>query len=107
MWFGIDWLAFVIVTVASLTATLIVVGLFSFGVRLLAVSELPVTDDPVQDPYKEAESESGTLVVVKAITATKLFWAKIGSRICFFLSGVAVLIGIILIIPQLHGFFLP
>ncbi|CEA08024.1 hypothetical protein BN1051_01359 [Arthrobacter saudimassiliensis] len=79
---NIDWLSFLIVAVATLLASLTVVGLFSLGVRLSAVATDP------EDP---------------ATPQRTLALARAGSYACFAVSGAAVLAGIYLIVPALHG----
>lgn len=107
MIFGIDFFAFVIVTLASLTATLVVVGLYALGIRLLAFAEpLPEDADP-DTPEHEIVTDTGTLIVVKPLSPKQLFWAKFGSRACFALSGLAVLFGVILIVPGLQDLIFP
>lgn len=79
---SIDWLAYLVVGVVTLAATLIVVGLYSVGVRLYAVA----TD---RNPAPEDRS--------------RLALIKTGAFACFAVCGVAVLFGIYLIVPALHG----
>ena len=62
----IDWTAFAIVALASFTAAVVVVTLFSVGLRLRVAGH----------------------------------WAQFP---CFALCGAAVLLGIYLIVPALHG----
>ena len=62
----IDWAAFAIVALASFTAAVVVVTLFSLGLRLRVAGH----------------------------------WAQF---LCFALCGSAVLLGIYLIVPALHG----
>ncbi len=78
---SIDWLAYLVVALVTLVATLLVVGLYSTGVRLYAISSDP-------DPGPAA---SGRLGLVKA-----------GAYACFAACGVAVLYGVYLIVPALH-----
>ncbi len=79
---NIHWLDYLVVFGVTLAAALIVVGIYSFGVRLYAVS---------QD--EEAASVPGNRAAL----------AKAGAFTCFGLSAVAVLYGIYLIVPALHG----
>ncbi|UIK90064.1 hypothetical protein [Arthrobacter polaris] len=69
----IDWFGFVIVAITTLVGSVFVVTMYSLGVRLNAVS-----DDP----------HAATPGVAKA-----------GSFICFGFSILAVVIGIVLIVP--------
>ena len=72
----VDWIAFLQVGFATIAAALVVVGVYGLGVRLQAV----------------AEDEGRSSTAYRA-------W----SWVCFALCGVVVLIGVILIVPQLHG----
>lgn len=77
----IDWGAFVVVALASLVATAVVVSLYSFGLRFHGLTRPdPATGEPVRPAY----------ATVLAFT-------------CFGLSICAVLFGIYLIVPFLHG----
>lgn len=77
----IDWGAFLLVAAASLISTAVVVSLFSFGLRFQGLTHPDaVTGDPVRPGY-----------------------ARVLSVLCFALSGCAVLVGIYLIVPFLHG----
>ena len=78
---NIHWLDYLTVFGVTLVAALTVVGIYSFGVRLYAVS---------------LDEETGTAGNRPAL-------AKAGAFICFGLSGAAVLYGIYLIVPALHG----
>lgn len=79
---NIHWLDYLTVFGVTLLAALTVVGIYSFGVRLYAVS------------LDEEDATSAR---------SRPALAKAGAFICFALSGVAVLCGIYLIVPALHG----
>ena len=79
---SIDWLAYLVVALVTLVATLTVVGLYATGVRLYAIST---------DPNPGAAA-AGRLGLVKA-----------GAYACFAACGAAVLFGVYLIFPALHG----
>ena len=79
---NIHWLDYLVVFAVTLVAALTVVGIYSFGVRLYAVSQ---DEDPGATP------------------ANRLALAKAGAFTCFGLSAMAVLYGIYLIVPALHG----
>lgn len=96
----IDWLAFVIVFAASLLSAVFVVAMYSLGIRFLAV------------PAPAARRADGTLEPVGPdrddenddIDETgRPLWATIAANVCFGVSVVAVLVGIYLIVPALHG----
>ena len=78
---NIDWLAFAIVAAATLVASVTVVGLYSLGVRLSAEAS---------DPGSDASPR-------------RLAAARAGSYACFAVTAAAVLGGIYLIVPALHG----
>lgn len=69
----IDWVAFITVAVVALVASVVVVGLYALGLRLLG-------------PGREVTTSSH----------------RIGAIACFAVCGLAVLYGIYLIIPALH-----
>lgn len=95
----IDWMAFVIVFVASLLSACGVVALYSLGIRFLATPPPKVArEDGTFEPDRPArDDEDDDLEEV-----TRPLWATIGAYACFILSGVCVLIGIYLIVPALH-----
>lgn len=78
---SIDWLAYLVVALVTLVATVLVVGLYSTGVRLYAISS-----DAAPNPAAQ-----GRLTLIKA-----------GAYACFALCGAAVLFGVYLIVPALH-----
>lgn len=73
---SIDWFAFVIVAVATLVASMTVVGFYGLGVRLLAVATDAV---PTRQPV-----------------------VRLGAYACFAVCVAAVLYGIYLIVPAFH-----
>jgi hypothetical protein len=73
---SIDWFAFVIVAVSTLVASMIVVGFYGLGVRLLAVATDAV---PTRQPV-----------------------VRLGAYACFAVCVAAVLYGIYLIVPAFH-----
>lgn len=95
----IDWMAFVIVFVASIVSACLVVSLYAFGIRFLATpgpkrvlsdgSYEP--DGPERDDEHDDVEETG-----------RPRWATAAAYVCFALAGSAVLIGIYLIVPALH-----
>ncbi|MGB3413899.1 MAG: hypothetical protein WBA28_04195 [Microbacteriaceae bacterium] len=105
MLFGIDFLAFLTVTAASLVATVVVVALYALGIRLHVLAEpLPEDLDP-DTPAHEIMTDTGTIIVVTPLNKSRQKLALWGARICYTLSGLAVLFGIFLIIPVLHSMF--
>ncbi|MGR4009337.1 hypothetical protein FW756_01950 [Leucobacter sp. 1207-22] len=96
----IDWIAFVQVFGAALFASVFVVALYSLGIRFLATPKpaprladgSTAPNGPSRDAEDDDLEEDG-----------RPAWATAGAYVCFGLSGVAVLIGIYLIVPALHG----
>ncbi|KUF06388.1 hypothetical protein [Leucobacter sp. G161] len=97
----INWMAFVTVFGTSLFAAVFVVALYSLGIRFLATPPRPArrpdgTIEPVgpdrDDEDDDIDEEAG-----------RPRWATIAANVCFTLSVIAVLGGIYLIVPALHG----
>jgi hypothetical protein len=82
----IEWSSFLLVAMASVAFTLVIVLVFSLGIRFLASSQaqLPLI-------------HSGE---IKAIRKEALF--RMASYMLFALSGLALMFGIWLIIPGFH-----
>lgn len=77
----IEWGSFLAVAVASLVSTAVVVSLYSFGLRFRGLTHPDArTGEQVRPAY-----------------------ATVLSYLCFGLSACAVLYGIYLIVPFLHG----
>jgi hypothetical protein len=72
----INWGAFLAVAIATVISAVLVVGLYSVGVRLYAVS------------------------VDEHVPSTRI--ARAGAYVCFALCALGVLYGIYLIVPALH-----
>lgn len=112
-WGGIEWDAFVIVAGAALASTIIVVTLYSLGIRLLTTGG--------RIPLVEPAEFTGAITVMSSKRAAKLAKrarkaaaanplsdaqkaaAVLGAYLCFTLCGGAVLYGVYLIVPALHG----
>ncbi|WP_440710982.1 hypothetical protein [Herbiconiux sp. YIM B11900] len=77
----IDWGAFLIVAAASLISTAVVVSLYSFGLRFQGLTRTDASTGEQARP----------------------FYATVLAYLCFALSIGAVLFGIYLIVPFLHG----
>lgn len=97
----INWMAFVTVFGTSLFAAVFVVALYSLGIRFLATPPRPArrpdgTLEPVgpdrDDEDDDIDEEAG-----------RPRWATVAANVCFGASIVAVLFGIYLIVPALHG----
>jgi len=109
----IDWAAFVSVFVASIVATAVVVSLFSLGIRLLGVAgKIPIVEPAsftdqitVIDPDVAKATRKAVKKARKQnpLTDAQKKAAEVSAWICFGLTGCAVLYGIYLIVPALHG----
>lgn len=110
----IDWFAFVIVLVASLVGAGAVVSLYALGLRLLTVGGRTPVVAPAEftDAITVITPEEAAKAAKRAekaarkspLTDGQRQLAHVGAWACFILSGVAVLYGIFLIVPALHGF---
>lgn len=110
----IDWLAFLLVLVSALIATVVVVSLYSLGLRLLTVSGRTPIVTPAEftdaiTVVTPAEAKAAAKKAAKAAKKSPLTdgqkrAALIGARACFVVSAIAVIVGIYLIVPVLHGF---
>ncbi|QZY51185.1 hypothetical protein [Leucobacter tenebrionis] len=96
---SIDWMAFLIVFASALLSAVFVVALYSFGIRFLATPPPRVRradgsfepDGPSRDDEDDDVDDLG-----------RPRWATVAAYACFSLSGLAVLVGIFLIVPALH-----
>jgi hypothetical protein len=110
----IDWLAFLLVLVSALIATVVVVSTYSLGLRLLTVSGRTPIVTPAEftdaiTVVTPAEAKAAAKKAAKAAKKSPLTdgqkrAALIGARACFTVSAIAVVVGIYLIVPVLHGF---
>lgn len=92
----IDWMAFVAVFVAALVAAVVVVALYSFGIRFLAIpAPEPEGNSLPKGPSRDDEDDD--------VDEGRPRWATAAAYACFGLSGICVLFGIYLIVPALHG----
>lgn len=95
----IEWGAFLVVFVTSLGAAVVVVALYSLGIRFLAIPAPPaVLEDgslEVHGPDRDDEDDD-----IEEIGRPR--WATIAANTCFTLSVVGVIFGIFLIVPALH-----
>ncbi|HEX6954324.1 MAG TPA: peptidase [Agromyces sp.] len=109
----IDWWAFVIVLVASLVGAGAVVSLYALGLRLLTVGGRTPVVAPAAftDAITVVTPEEAAKAAKRAEKAARKSplsegrkrAAVIAAWVCFGLSGFAVLFGIYLIVPALHG----
>ncbi|WP_111720834.1 hypothetical protein [Homoserinimonas sp. OAct 916] len=89
----IDWLAFGAVAVATFVATVLVIILYSLGIKLLSVPAVGTVAEAgaARDEETDDVEMNG-----------RPLWATILANACFTLCGIAVLYGIYLIVPALH-----
>ncbi|KZE41509.1 hypothetical protein [Microbacterium sp. T32] len=95
-WLGVDWGSIGLVFVVGLVATLVIVGLYTAGIRLLAVGAPDIQVGADGDP-------EGQDAVVSARVGTRPVAATIGGFACFAGFAAAVLVGVYLVIPAFHG----
>jgi hypothetical protein len=109
----IDWAAFVIVAGASLLAAAVVVCLYSFGLRLLTTAGRAPMVEPAEftgaitvlTPAQAAKEAKRARKAAKAnpLTPSQKRLALFAAYACFVLCAAAVLYGVYLIVPALHG----
>lgn len=93
----IDWGTFLIVFVAALFSAVFVVALYSLGIRFLATPvRQPKGSLATAGPSRDDEDDD-------VDDLDRPLWATVSAYVCFGLSIIAVLIGIYLIVPALHG----
>ncbi|WP_448004072.1 peptidase [Agromyces bauzanensis] len=108
----IDWLSFLIVLVAALVGAAVVVSAYSLGIRLLTLSGRTPIVTPAEftdaiTVVSPAEAKAAAKRAAKAakkspLTEGQKRAALVGAWACFAVSGLAVLVGIYLIVPALH-----
>jgi hypothetical protein len=107
----IDWSAFVVVALASFLSSVIVVSLYSFGLRLLTTAgRVPVVEPAeftgaitVLTPKRAAkEAKRARKAAAGPLSPLQKQVALVGAYACFVLCGGAVLYGVYLIVPALH-----
>jgi hypothetical protein len=96
----IDWMAFVTVFVVSLVGSVLVVALYSFGIRFLAIPARPaVMEDGSLSPQGPSRDDEDDDVDDQG----RPRWATAAAYLCFALASACVLFGIYLIVPALQG----
>lgn len=109
----IEVTAFLTVAVVSLVSTSVVVSLYSLGLRLLVTAGRAPVVEPLEftgaitvltpaQAAKEAK-RARKATAANPLTPVQKRIALIGAYACFGLTGCAVLFGIYLIVPALHG----
>jgi len=109
----IDWIAFSVVAVASLVSSAVIVTLYSLGLRLMTTAGRSPVVDPAEftgaitvlTPKRAAKEAKRTRKALAAnpLTDGEKMLALVGAYACFALCGGAVLFGVYLIVPALHG----
>ena len=95
-WLGVDWGSIGLVFVVGLIATLVVVGLYTVGIRLLA------TGAPDIQVGADGDPEGADAVIHDRVRARPLA-AAVGGYACFAGFAAAVVFGVYLVIPAFHG----
>lgn len=105
---SIDWIAFIQVFLAALLAAVLVVGFYSLGLRLLVragrapvVGPAEFTDAITVITVKDAQRAAKAAAKAakrSPLTAGQRQAAAVGAYVCFGLSALAVLGGLLLII---------
>ncbi|MGW8433342.1 MULTISPECIES: hypothetical protein [Curtobacterium] len=97
---GIDWWAFLTVAIVAVVSACFVVLVYSIGLRLWSAADTragkyTVKDDGTVGPATAGFPQPG--VVQPGVRAFRALAVA-----CFAVSGIAVLYGIYLIVPQFH-----
>jgi len=110
----IDWGAFIVVFLAALLGAVVIVSTYALGIRLLTVSGRTPIVTPAEftdaiTVITPAEAKAAAKKAAKAakkspLTEGQKRAAFVGAWTCFVVSGLAVLVGIFLIVPALHRF---
>ena len=106
----IDWFAFLVVFVSALLAATIVVSAFALGLRLLTVSGRTPIVTPAEftdaitivtpAEIRKAEKRAAKAARKSPLTDGQKTAAYTGAWACFVLAGVAVVVGIWLIVGE-------
>ena len=109
----IDWLAFLIVLFSALLGAGIVVSAFSLGIRLVTISGRTPIVTPAEftdaitvvtpAEARAAEKRAAKAARKSPLTESQKRAALVGAWACFGVSGIAVLVGVYLIVPALQG----
>jgi ABC-type multidrug transport system permease subunit len=109
----IDWVAFLIVSAASLVSAALVVSLYSLGLRLLTTAgRIPLVEPQeftgaitVLSPKKAAKQlkRARKATALNPLSDAQKRLALYSGYVCFALCAAAVLYGVYLIVPALHA----
>lgn len=94
-WLGVDWGSIAIVFVVALVATVVIVGSYSVGTRLLAIG---VPDIQVQ----EGADPDGPDAIASPRQRPRPVAATIGAWTLYAVGAAATIYGIYLVIPLFH-----
>ncbi|MFT4212340.1 MAG: hypothetical protein QM626_10770 [Microbacterium sp.] len=94
-WLGVDWGAIGLVFVVGLVATVVIVGCYALGTRLLAVGAPDVEVPDGGDP-------EGPAAIVRPRRQPRPALATVGAALCYAVGIAATLYGIYLVIPAFH-----
>lgn len=109
----IDWIAFLVVAGATLVSSTLIVSLYSLGLRLMTTAGRSPVVGPAEftgaitvltakRAAKEAKRTRKALAA-NPLTDGQKKLALVGAYLCFSLCIGAVLYGVFLIVPALHG----
>ncbi|MFZ7088125.1 hypothetical protein [Curtobacterium sp. RRHDQ10] len=96
----IDWLAFLAVAVVAIVAACFVVFVYSVGLRLWSNADAMAGKYSIESDGSIGPSTAGIPGATSSTGVVRL--VRAGSVACFAVSGLAVLYGIFLIVPQFH-----
>jgi hypothetical protein len=106
----IDWLAFLLVLVSALIGASVVVASFSLGIRLLTLSGRTPIVTPAEftdaitivtpAEVRQAEKRAAKAAKKSPLSEGQKRSALAGAWLCFAVSGVAVLVGVYLIVGE-------
>ncbi|MEO6201471.1 MAG: peptidase [Cryobacterium sp.] len=108
-----NWGAFLVVAAASLVSSALIVTMYSLGLRLMTTAGRSPEVGPAEftgaitvlTPKRQAKDAKRTRKALAAnpLTDGQKRLALVGAYACFSLCAVAVLYGVYLIVPALHG----
>ncbi|MGO4104534.1 peptidase [Leifsonia sp. YAF41] len=108
-----EWIAFIQVAVVTLVSACVLVFFFALGLRLLTTAgRIPMVEPAeftgaitILTPARAAKEAKRARKAAAAnpLTDSQKRVAVIGAYLCFAVCGAAVLYGIYLIVPALHG----
>lgn len=98
---GVDWGSIALVCVTALIAGVVIVTLYSVGLRLLAIG----SPDEITDASASGASASSAQAMATAVATAarpRPLIATVGAVVCIGVSILAVIYGIYLVIPLFH-----